>query len=317
MFGAIKNNDQLLWSALALLLYTVGSNLLVALGYNFFYMELGYDGSMVMIFVLTFGVSTILVQSFFAQIAKRFKRRTLMNFSIVILVVGYLMMLSLGYLSFLPISLITVCIFGALVFGGQAMFYMITIINLTNTIEYNEYKTGKRNEAVLFSLRPFVTKLASALQQGIVTLVLVVSGIYMLSQNVSQLEAQKNYFDNYTIQEQIDYKADILSREIDSVDNLDIDNETKIAIYDALELVSFSDDGVDGLQSMVINDAANSAFKDNITGSMRITMRLSITILPILLIAGAYYIFVKKFFITEEYYEKMLTKIAEKKENIG
>ena len=314
MFSAIKNNDQLLWSALALLLYTVGSNLLVALGYNFFYMELGYDGSMVMIFVVTFGVSTILVQSFFANIAKRFKRRNLMNFSIVLLIFGYIMMLLLGYLSFLPINLITVCIFGALVFAGQAMFYMITIINMTNTIEYNEYKTGKRNEAVLFSLRPFVTKLASALQQGIVTLVLVVSGIYMLSQNVSQLEAQKNYFDNYTIQQQADYKADILTNNVDTVENLDIDASTKAAIYDALELVTFSDEDGDGLESMVINDAANSAFKDNITGSMRITMRLSITILPILLITGAYLIFVKKFFITEEYYEKMLVEIAKNKE---
>ena len=314
MFSAIKNNDQLLWSALALLLYTIGSNLLVALGYNFFYMELGYDGSMVMIFVLTFGVSTILVQSFFAQIAKKFKRRKLMNISIIILVFGYLMMLLLGY-SFIPINLITVCVFGALVFGGQAMFYMITIINLTNTIEYNEYKTGKRNEAVLFSLRPFVTKLASAIQQGIVTLVLVVSGIYMLSQNVSQLEAQKNYFDNYTIQEQVDYKANILTR-TEILDDIDIDNEYKEAIYDALELVTFSDEDGDGIESMVINDAANSAFKDNITGSMRITMRLSITILPILLIAGAYYIFMKKFIITEEYYENMLVEIANKKENI-
>ncbi len=314
MFGAIKNNDQLLWSALALLLYTVGSNLLVALGYNFFYMELGYDGSMVMIFVLTFGVSTILIQSFFAQIAKKFKRRKLMNISILILVFGYLMMLLLGY-SFIPINLITVCVFGALVFGGQAMFYMITIINLTNTIEYNEYKTGKRNEAVLFSLRPFVTKLASAIQQGIVTLVLVISGIYMLSQNVSQLEAQKNYFDNYTVQEQIDYKANILTR-TEILDDVDIDNEYKESIYDALELVTFTDEDGDGIESMVINAAANSAFKDNITGSMRITMRLSITILPILLIAGAYYIFMKKFIITEEYYENMLAEITKNKENI-
>ena len=73
-----------------MLLYTVGSNLLVALGYNFFYMELGYDGSMILIFVATFGVSTILIQSFYAKIAKRFKRRSLMKFSVIILAFGYL-----------------------------------------------------------------------------------------------------------------------------------------------------------------------------------------------------------------------------------
>ncbi|MCK5731633.1 MAG: MFS transporter, partial [Tenericutes bacterium] len=308
MFSAIRKNDQMLWAALALLLYTVGSNLLVALGYNFFYMELGYDGSMITIFVATFGVSTILIQSFYSKIAKRFNRRSLMKLSIIILAFGYLMMLLLGYLPFLPINLITVCIFGGLVFSGQAIFYMITIVNMTNTIEYNEYKTGRRNEAVLFSLRPFVTKLASALQQGIVTLVLIVSGIFVLSQNVSQLEAQKSVFDNLEITEQVDYKANIVSRSV-ILDDIDIELESKEAVYDALELVTFGDGDSDGLEEMTINDAANTAFKDQATGSMRFIMRLTITILPILLIVGAFYIFHKKFIITEEYYDNMLVEI--------
>lgn len=311
MFSAIKNNDQLLWSALALLLYTIGSNLLVALGYNFFYMELGYDGSMVTIFVATFGVTTILIQSFYAKLAKKFKRKNLMKISITILTFGYLVMLLLGFIPFIPINLVTVCIFGAFVFGGQAIFYMVTIINMTNTIEYNEFKTGKRNEAVLFSLRPFVTKLASAIQQGIVTLVLIVSGIFLLSQSVSQLEAQKSVYDNLTLQEQIDYKNNIILRDT-ILDDVDIPLDEKEAVYDALELVTFADLDGDSIEEMVINDAANSAFKEQVSGSMRIQMRISITILPILLIGSAYFIFNKKFIITEEYYDNMLKEIDTK-----
>src|SRR5690554_2153327 len=41
MFNVIKKNDQLLWNVLAMLLYNIGSGLLIALGYNFFYLELG------------------------------------------------------------------------------------------------------------------------------------------------------------------------------------------------------------------------------------------------------------------------------------
>ncbi len=311
MFLAIKNNDQLLWSALALLLYTIGSNLLIALGYNFFYMELGYDGSMVLIFVATFGVSTIVIQSFYAKIAKKYTRKILLKFSIIILVFGYLMLLSLGYLPFLPVSLITVCLFGALIFSGQAIFYMITIVNMTNTIEYNEHISGKRNEAVMFSLRPFVTKLASALQQGVVTLVLVISGIYALSQNVSQLEAQKNVFDNLVIAEQIEYKTNIDARII-ILDDVDIDADEKSAVYDALEVVEFEDSNSDGIDEMIINDAANTAFRDQATGPMKISLRVAITVLPILLISGAYWIFRKKFIITEEYYENMLVEIEKR-----
>lgn len=55
----------MLWVVLAMLLYNVGSGLIIALGYNFFYLELGYDGLLTTIFVLTFGVSNIVVQSFY------------------------------------------------------------------------------------------------------------------------------------------------------------------------------------------------------------------------------------------------------------
>jgi len=314
MFKAIKNNDQLLWSSLALLLYTIGSNLLVALGYNFFYMELGYDGAMVMIFVATFGVSTILIQSFYAKIAKKFKRRTLLWASMLVLAFGYLMLLLIGFV-LIPINLFTVCLFGAFVFGGQAVFYMVTIVNLTNTIEYNEYKTGVRNEAVMFSLRPFVTKLASALYGGVVTLVLIISGIYTLSQNVSQLEIQKNNFDTLeSVELQTEYIQNITNQDI-ILDEADLTEEEKLVIYEALATVSYEDSDEDGLEEMIINESVNETFRDIAQDDlgMRLTLRLAITILPTILILGAYWIFKKKYIITEEFYEDMLEEISKKR----
>lgn len=311
MFLSIKNNDQLLWVTLALLLYTIGSGILVALGYNFFYIELGYNGTMVLIFVATFGVVTILVQSFFAPLAKKFTRSQLMKFSIIIISVGYLLFLLMGYLKFMPINIVTVCIFGALCFGGQAILYMTIIINMTNTIEYNEYKTGKRNEAILFSLRPFVVKLASAIQQGIMTLVLIVFGIYVLSQNVSELEAQKNYFDTMTITEQVQYKNDIAQR-TNILDDYEMTAERKDSIYDALEVVEFTDTDNDGLEEMFINDAADFAFKDNATSSMKLGLRLAITIMPVILMGLAYLIFKTKFIISEEYYDRIVEEIRQR-----
>ncbi|MFA7075098.1 MAG: glycoside-pentoside-hexuronide (GPH):cation symporter [Candidatus Izemoplasmatales bacterium] len=311
MFSSIKNNDQLLWVTLALLLYTIGSGILVALGYNFFYIELGYNGNLVLVFVATFGVVTILIQSFYAPLAKRFTRNQLLMFSVVSIVVGYIMFLSMGYLSFIPINIITVCVFGAICFGGQAIMYMTIIINMTNTIEYNEYKTGKRNEAILFSLRPFVVKLASAIQQGIMTLVLVVFGIYILSQNVSELEAQKNYFDSMSITEQVTYKENV-QLGIIVLDNIDITPERKVTIYEALKLVEYNVDEKTGKDVMFINEAADFAFKDNATSSMKLGLRLSITILPIILIFLAYLILKTKFIITEEYYDRIVEEIRNK-----
>ncbi len=311
MFIVIKNNDQLLWSALALMFYSVGSGLLVALGYNFFYLELGYNGTLVLIFVATFGVSNILIQSFYASLAKRFSRKKLLFISFIVMVVGYLLLLSMGYIPFFPVHIITACAFGALVFSGQAIFYMVIIVNMTNTIEYNEYRTGVRNEAVIFSLRPFVAKFSSALQQGVVTLVLIISGIYLLSQNISQLENQKNVYDQLTASEQITYKANIVSRTT-ILDNVDMSDTEKSAVYDALALVTFTDSNVDGIQEMVINQAADSAFMDQATPSMRIILRLAITILPIILIYFAFLILNKKFIISEEYYENITKDILKR-----
>ncbi len=73
---------------------------------------------------------------------------------------------------------------------------MASIINMTNCVEYNEFKQGERNEAVVSTLRPFMAKFASALQFGIVTLVLAASGVYILSQNISLMESQKDFLKN-------------------------------------------------------------------------------------------------------------------------
>ncbi len=76
---------------------------------------------------------------------------------------------------------------------------------MTNCVEYNDYKQGERNEAVVSTLRPFMAKFAGAMQMIIVTLVLTLSGIYGLSQSISTLEAQKNYFDLMSYQDQVIY----------------------------------------------------------------------------------------------------------------
>ncbi|HOP56850.1 MAG TPA: glycoside-pentoside-hexuronide (GPH):cation symporter [Bacillota bacterium] len=314
MFQVIKNNDQLLWASLALMLYSVGSGLLTALGYNFFYIELGYNGSTITIFVGVLFIVNVLVQSTYPLMAKKFSRKQLLGTGFIVLTAGYLMFLLMGYLPIFPVSLISMCIFGALVFGGQAIFYMVIILNMTNSIEYNEYRSGQRNEAVVFSLRPFVAKFSSALQQGIYILVLVMSGIYVLSQNVSTLEEVKNSFDNIVdVQEQETFISNVAARQT-ILDEYDLTAAEESNIYDALQEVTFEQNEETGMYSMVINTAADSVLKDQTTGTMRLLLRISITIIPIILITGSFYILRKKYFIDEKYYEMINKEIEERKE---
>lgn len=311
MFSVIKNNDQLLWSALALMFYSVGSGLLVALGYNFFYMELGYNGTLILIFLVTFAISNIGIQGLYSKFAAKYSRKSLLKWSFIVLAIGYALLLLVGFLPFLPMHIVTVSLFGFVIFGGQAIFYMVIIVNMTNTIEYNEFKTGNRNEAVVFSLRPFVAKFSSALQQGVVTLVLLVSGVFLLSQNISELENQKNIYDKLETAEQVVYKANIAARQV-ILDDAELTADEETILYDALEEVTFSIDENSGKESMVINAAADFAFKDRGTVAMRILLRVALTIVPIILIFVSYWILNKKFIITESYYEE-ITAIVKKR----
>lgn len=337
MFSVIAHNDQLLWASLALMLYSIGSGLLTALGYNFFWLEIGYNGTLTMIFIISFAISNILIQSFYSALAKRFTRKQLMTYSFIALIFGYAMMLLIGWVDFLPVNIVTACLFGVFVFGGQAIFYMVVIVNMTNTIEYNEYKTGDRNEAIVFSLRPFVAKMSSAIQGLIVTIVLVVSGVYGMSQNVSALEQEVSLFNEMSSVEQESYinsiqlGVDALSIEEynalseseqsnyilslkDSVSTFEfstLKNEELVTLYEALQDPSnevFNEDS--GVFSMTINKAADSVFLENATLKMRLFLRIAITIVPSILIFGAMYILRKKYIIDEEYYEKItsLTK---------
>ena len=194
MWNTIKNNDQILWMTLVMLFYNIGSSMLVGLAYNLYFLEIGYDGNAI-VFIAIFGIFNILSQLFYPKLSAKLGRKKLQNISIVLACIGYLGIALLGWTSILPFNLITLSLFGVLVFVGQAWYYMACIINMTNCVEYNEYKRGERNEAVVSTLRPFMAKFADALKYAAVTIILVASTVYGLSQNISTMEGQKGHFD--------------------------------------------------------------------------------------------------------------------------
>ncbi|MEG1651606.1 MAG: MFS transporter, partial [Oscillospiraceae bacterium] len=48
---------------------------------------------------------------------------------------------------------------------------------LADTIEYGQWKLGKRNDSVTFALQPFINKLGGAVASGIVGATVILSGI--------------------------------------------------------------------------------------------------------------------------------------------
>lgn len=231
MWNTIKNNDQILWMTLVMLFYNVGSSLLVGLAYNLYYLEIGYDG-MAIAFVAIFGIFNIGAQLVYPKISEKLGRKKLQKISIVLACIGYAGIALLGWTSILPFNLITLSLFGIFVFVGQSWYYMACIINMTNCVEYNEYKRGERNEAVVSTLRPLMAKFADAVKYGIVTIILVVSTVYGLSQNVSTMEGQKGHFDRIEASisaSEENVRADYLlqlSQAFDLIDTMSVEDLT-------------------------------------------------------------------------------------------
>ena len=63
------------------------------------------------------------------------------------------------------------------------------MISIINTVEYNEYKYGTRDEALIASVRPFVTKMGSALIVVITSVSYMIFGVTDYTNQISDLES--------------------------------------------------------------------------------------------------------------------------------
>ena len=230
MFKTIFNNKQLLWMALALLCLTIASSILLSLIYNLYYLEVGYDGNIIF-FIIIYAVANTVMQLLYPKISKKLSRKQIQFISLLIMAFGYIGLILAGWFPILPLNLITLCAFGLPIFTGYTWFYTATLINISNCIEFNEYTTGSRNEAVISTVRPLIVKFGDAIKYGIVTLTLIFSGIYALSQNVSQLESQVSKYDSTIIT--VDENAEYVT-ELQKYNNLIVlDRESGIDINDS------------------------------------------------------------------------------------
>ncbi|HZJ78281.1 MAG TPA: MFS transporter, partial [Clostridia bacterium] len=131
------------------------------------------------------------------------------------IIIGYLLFFVFGSIlpgrAPVPVQLAMLCVEAFIIGFGQTLFYMITTINMANTIEYNEYKTGSRDEAIIFSLRPFMAKLGSALQQVIITVTYILIGMIAITNSISEIEnnSAMDIIDESTKASQI---ADVLNK---------------------------------------------------------------------------------------------------------
>ena len=194
MVKTIFHNKQLLWMSLALLFSSTATAILLGLIYNLYYLEGSYNGD-IFIFLVIYGVANTVIQLMYPRIAKRFTRKQIQFVCFFIQTAGYIGLGLMGWFNTGIPLIIPLCAFALLVFAGNTLFYVAELVNLNNCVEYNEYITGRREEAVVTTMRPLIVKFADAVKYLVVTITLIVSGLYAITQNISTIETQKNVFE--------------------------------------------------------------------------------------------------------------------------
>ena len=202
MITLFKKNDQFRVNIIAILLNYLGGGTVVGFGMYYFYLRYGYGGSaggaIQFMFTIMYAVGTLVAQVAYPFLSRVLKRKQILTISFFTILVGYLTLFIVGFPLFGNTVLAdpgswTIWLLyasGAVMFFGQGLFAVAIIMQMQSTIEYNEYKFGERKEALVSSMRALVAKFGSAIQRLLIFLTLFLSGLYAVSQVISNSEAE-------------------------------------------------------------------------------------------------------------------------------
>lgn len=194
IFTTIIRNDQLKWAALIFLFQQVGNAVVSnGLGSTYIYLQFGYNGTLATLFTVIGMSSTVVLMLIYPALAKKYTRNLMVKRGLVIAITGYLFALASGLL--VPESIAGgMAKYACIVLGfaianaGSYCIYMVMMICMANTVEYNEYKFGVREEGIIASVRPFLSKLGNAIALMLISLFYIIAGVTVYTNKISELE---------------------------------------------------------------------------------------------------------------------------------
>ncbi len=170
MWEVLTKNDQLLWTTLAMSLFNIGymSTTTMAI----YYMQYVYGNKdMYAVLAAVVGMAQLLALVIFQSFSKRMPREKLYLLATILVMIGY------AIFFFAEVSIILIAVGALFIFIGQAFIQLLMLMFLEDTIEYGQWKNGKRSESITLSVQPLINKIGGAVSMGITSLMLVWSGI--------------------------------------------------------------------------------------------------------------------------------------------
>ncbi len=163
MFRALFRNDQALVVVLSIVLVNSALYLTSNFIIYFFKYDFGGEGwkGTYTLFTTVGGACQILgMMVLYPLLRKKLSNTQVFSLSVIAALAAYGLLLVLCLTGFTH-NLIALCIPGAVVFACNGMLSVLTTLFLSNSVDYGELKTGRREESVIFSMQTFVVKAAS------------------------------------------------------------------------------------------------------------------------------------------------------------
>lgn len=159
MFSALIHNDQAMVVVVGIIVFNASLYLTTQLAVYFFKYDIG-NSDLFSLFGTVGGVGQVFSMMSLPLLRKRWGSKQILAGALGVTIIGYLALFMLSMIGVRAVAPLAVTAF--VIYIGFGLATVLTTVFLADTVDYGEYKTGQRNESVVFSMQTFVVKLASA-----------------------------------------------------------------------------------------------------------------------------------------------------------
>ena len=187
MFKALFSNDQAM--AVVIFIVLINCSLYITSNLLIYFFKYDFGGQTWYADYTLFntfggGIQILSMMIFFPLLRKFMPSIKVCVTSFFLAIAGYAILLVMFFAGVSNLYVLFVPAF--LVFVAFGMLTVLTTIFLANSVDYGQYKNGRREESVIFSMQTFVVKLASGISAFIASIALAV---FHISSEISETDA--------------------------------------------------------------------------------------------------------------------------------